>query len=48
MKEHEKAYPSDISEKLEIEFEEVMEITKHLIEEGIVGFVEDEKTEEEE
>jgi len=43
MKEREKAYPSDISEELEIDYGEVMEITKHLIEEGIVEFADDKK-----
>lgn len=43
MKEHKKAYPSDISEELEIDYDEVGEIVKHLMEEGIVEFADDKK-----
>jgi len=38
MKEHETAYPSDISDVLDIGYGEVMEITKHLIHTGVVEF----------
>lgn len=38
MKEHETAYPSDISGALEIEYGEVMEITKYLIHTGVIEF----------
>jgi len=38
MKEHETAYPSDISMALEIGYGEVMKITKHLIHAGVIEF----------
>ena len=38
MKEHETAYPSDISEALEIGYDEVGEIIKHLMHADVVEF----------
>lgn len=45
MKTHERAWPQDISLALEIEFGEVMDITRQLVEENIIGFIEKEKEE---
>ena len=45
MEENERAWPQDISLDLKIEFGEVMAITKHLLKEGIIGFVEGGKKE---
>lgn len=39
MRVHEKAWPQDISLALKIDFGEVMEITKHLLDEGLLGLV---------
>lgn len=41
MKEHEKAWPQDISLALKIAFSEVMNITRRLTEEGVLGVIED-------
>jgi len=43
MKEHERTYPSDISDDLGIEYDEVGKIIEHLKEEGVVEFADDKK-----
>lgn len=47
MRTHERAWPQDISLALEIEFGEVMEITRQLVKENIIGFIEGEEKNEE-
>ena len=42
MKEHERVDPVDISADLKIEFAEVMKITRQLVEEGVLGVIEEE------
>lgn len=46
MAENEKAWPQDISLALKIEFGEVMAITKYLLDEGLLGFVNGDRVDE--